>query len=49
MYFVGYGETPYWYSACESALTSDAYSQWQTELIDSVTAEVNEGAMASIG
>ena len=49
MYFVGYGETPYWYSACESAMTSDAYSQWQTELIDSVTAEVNEGAMASIG
>ena len=49
MYFVGYGTTPYWYSACESALISNAYSEWQTEMTDSVTAEVNEGAMDSIG
>ena len=49
MYFVGYGTTPYWYSACESALISNAYSEWQTEMTESVTAEVNESGMASIG
>ena len=49
MYFVGYGTTPYWYSACKSALINNAYTEWQTEMSDSVTAEVSEGAMASIG
>lgn len=49
MYFVGYGETPYWYHACDNALFSEAYSAWQTEMTESVTAEVNEGGMASVG
>ena len=49
MYFVGYGETPYWYYACNNALVSNAYTEWQTEMTDSVTAEVNESGMAQIG
>lgn len=49
MYFVGYGDTPYWYHACEKAMYNEDYSAWQTEMTDSVTAEVNESGMASIG
>ena len=49
MYFVGYGSTPYWHFACESALRSAAASDWQVELIDSVTAEVDAGGMNLIG
>ena len=49
MYFVGYGSTPYWHFACESALRSAAASDWQTSLIDSVTAEVDAGGMNLIG
>ena len=49
MYFVGYGDTPYWYYACNNALVSNAYTEWQTETTDSVTAEVNEAGMAMIG
>ena len=43
------GRTPYWYSACESALISNAYSEWQTEMTESVTAEVSESGMANVG
>ncbi|MCI9036491.1 MAG: hypothetical protein HFF80_01895 [Oscillospiraceae bacterium] len=49
MYFVGYGSTPYWHFACENALRSAAASDWQTGLIDSVTAEVDAGGMNLIG
>jgi len=49
MYFVGYGTTPYWHYACESALRSADANDWQTSLIDSVTAEVNEGGMSAVG
>lgn len=49
MYFVGYGDTPYWYHACNNALINSTYNDWQTEMTESVTAEVNESAMASIG
>ena len=49
MYFVGYGDTPYWYYACNNALINNAYSEWQTETTESVTAEVNEAGMAMIG
>lgn len=49
MYFVGYGDTPYWKYACENALITDAYNTWQTELITGVTAEPNEDGMALVG
>ena len=49
MYFVGYGDTPYWYSACESALRSEDQSEWQTSMTDSATAEVNEAGMKNVG
>ena len=49
MYFVGYGETPYWYYACNNALVSNAYTEWQTEMTDSVTTEETESGMAQIG
>lgn len=48
MYFVGYGDTEYWYYACNNKMISEAYSEWQTELTDSVTAEVQSG-MNSVG
>ena len=49
MYFVGYGDTPYWHYACENALRSAAQSEWQTQLTDSVTAEANAGGMKLVG
>ena len=49
MYFVGYGDTPYWYYASNNALISNAYTEWQTAITDSVTAEMNEAGMAMIG
>ena len=49
MYFVGYGSTQYWHYACESAMRSEAYSQWQTDLMESATAELDESGMRSIG
>lgn len=48
MYFVGYGDTEYWYYACNNKMISNAYSEWQTELTDSVTAEIQSG-MDSVG
>ena len=49
MYFVGYGDEQYWHYACENALRSDAQSEWQTSLTESVTAEVNAGGMKQVG
>lgn len=49
MYFVGYGDTPYWHYACETALFNTAYSEWQTQMTDSAVAEVNAGGMNLIG
>lgn len=49
MYFVGYGDEPYWRYACDSALRSSAVSDWQDEMTESVTAEVDETGMASVG
>lgn len=46
MYFVGYEdgtENEYWYTACQNALINDAYSTWETELMESVTAETKSG------
>ena len=51
MYFVGYSDDPtleYWYYTCNNRLISNAYSEWQTETTDSVTAEVQNG-MDSVG
>lgn len=48
MYFVGYGEEQYWHYACENQLLSKAMNDWQTNLIDSVTAEVKNG-MDAVG
>ena len=49
MYFVGYGDTEYWHYACESMMRSDEQTEWETGLRDSVTAEVNESGMKSVG
>ena len=49
MYFVGYGDTPYWQYACENALRSAAQTEWQNELTNSVTAESNSGGMKLVG
>ena len=49
MYFVGYGDTQYWHYACENMLRSNAQTEWETELTNSVTAELDEGGMKAIG
>ena len=49
MYFVGYGDTPYWHYVSSQSLKGDAYSTWEKELIDSVSAEVNESGMKLVG
>lgn len=49
MYFVGYGDTQYWHYACENAMVNSAMNEWQQSLIDSVTAETDEGGMKSVG
>ena len=49
MYFVGYGDTPYWHYACNNALVSNAYREWQTALTDSVEAVTNDSGMKSVG
>lgn len=46
MYFVSYNEgteNQYWYTSCKSALLSNTYSEWETELTESVTAETKSG------
>lgn len=48
MYFVGYGDTQYWHYACENAMKNKAQSDWETELTDSVTAEVDQGGMKKV-
>lgn len=48
MYFVGYGDEQYWHYACENQLMNKAMGDWQTELTDSVTAEVKNG-MDAVG
>ena len=49
MYFVGYGDTPYWHSACESAMRSNDSSEWQESMTNSVTVEINESGMKNVG
>ena len=49
MYFVGYGDTPYWYYACENQLVSSASSEWQDGLVEAATAELNAGGMKYVG
>ena len=49
MYFVGYGDTPYWHYACNNQMISDAYTTWETDLITSVTAELNEKNVMLVG
>lgn len=49
MYFVGYGDTPYWHYACNNALVSNAYREWQTALTDSVEAVTDDSGMKSVG
>ena len=49
MYFVGYGDEQNWHYTCENALRSAASSEWQTSLIDSATAELNEAGMKNVG
>lgn len=48
MYFVGYGSNEYWKDACSDAMAEKAYTEWETALRDSVTAEV-QGGMSVIG
>ena len=48
MYFVGYGDTEYWFTTCEAALASEAYNAWELKLIEGVTAEI-KGGMSSAG
>jgi len=49
MYFAGYTDTQYWHYACEDALRSEAYSDWYSATMESVTAEVDENGMSAIG
>jgi len=49
MYFVGYGDTPYWHYACENAMRSSDSSEWQEELIESTPAEINASGMKNVG
>ena len=39
MYFVGYGDTQYWYNACKTAMANEAYTEWETALVKDMTAE----------
>ena len=49
MYFVGYGDTPYWHYACENALRSNASNEWQSSLVEAAKAEINESGMKNVG
>ena len=49
MYFEGYTDTEYWHYACEEALRSEAYSDWYDATADSVSAEIDESGMSSVG
>ena len=48
MYFIGYGDNQYWFTTCEAALANQQYGEWETELMESVTAE-RKGGMNSVG
>lgn len=48
MYFVGYGDTQYWFTSCKTAMTNEAYTTWETQLTESVTAEI-KGGMSFVG
>ncbi|MDE7261891.1 MAG: peptidyl-prolyl cis-trans isomerase, partial [Oscillospiraceae bacterium] len=49
MYFVGYGDTPYWQSACENAMKTAASNEWQQSLVSATTAEINASGMKNVG
>lgn len=49
MYFVGYGSTPYWHSACEDAMRNDDANAWQDSLVEGVVAETNKSGMNNVG
>ena len=49
MYFVGYGDTEYWHYACENALTSNEYNEWQNSLMESVASSQNASVMDYVG
>lgn len=49
MYFVGYGSEQYWHYACDTELANNAYSEWQSELMNSVEAVRDESGMNTIG
>ena len=49
MYFVGYGSEQYWHYACDTELANNAYSEWQSELMNSVEAVQDESGMNTIG
>ena len=42
MYFVGYSDEVYWFTACHSALANEAYTTWETELAKSATYELTD-------
>ena len=49
MYFVGYGQEQYWHYACNSALVSNAYSEWRASITEPLTAETVESGMKLVG
>ena len=49
MYFVDYGDTEYWHYACENALTSNEYNEWQNSLMESVASSQNASVMDYVG
>ena len=49
MYFVVYGSEQYWQYACDTELANNAYSEWQSELMNSVEAVQDESGMNTIG
>ena len=49
MYFVGYGDEQNWHYNCENALRSADASEWQSGLIESASAEINESGMKNVG
>ena len=48
MYFVGYGDTEYWHYACDNMLRGEAQTEWENNLRESVTAEVDKGGMKTV-
>ena len=48
MYFVGYNDNEFWHTACESAMKSEAYTEWENSLVEGVKETVSS-AMDLIG